>query len=277
MNPVLWVMHYKWLWATVGSIREGGSCGGGDVEEGDAWLPSLVKVKSNRMQSHVEFVITVTQGTNARTRRHRWHFLYNCCSPASCREPMSLWNVCHIRALPLAGCSVGERDSGSSGCLKCCQLQGQYCPFKSRPRGHGEQMGRLCWPWGESEKGGTVGECVRARAAARRCASYETDLRPQATERGWGAARHSRHVPEPAAEEALLPLSSLHCRRLNDSVLSCDALHATPPLTQLLQVLMWPPRSPAAIPLFSRPGSSLLHTHLHFEAVAHSYFHGTPA
>lgn len=82
---------------------------------------------------------------------------------------------------------------------------------------------------------------------------------------------------EPAAEEALLPLSSLHCRRLNDSVLSCDALHGTPPLTQLLRVLMWPPRSPRRYSsIFSPRLISFTHTSSFSSRGARSHFHGSP-
>lgn len=71
--------------------------------------------------------------------------------------------------------------------------------------------------------------------AARLCAEHRTDLRPQATGRGL------LYTPgtslQAAAEEALLPLSGLDCRDLNESALSRNGQHGGPPLTQLFQAL----------------------------------------
>ncbi|KAI9538587.1 hypothetical protein NQZ68_012239 [Dissostichus eleginoides] len=78
----------------------------------------------------------------------------------------------------------------------------------------------------------------------------QTDLGPQAT------GRRLLYTPgtslKPAAEEALLPFSSVDCRHLNESVLSCNAQRGSPPLTRLLQLLIRAP-PPAATPPFSLP------------------------
>lgn len=53
-NIVLQVIHYKWTWTTVGYLN--------------TWHPQ-VRLKPNRIQSHVAFVIQATQGIEARTHQ----------------------------------------------------------------------------------------------------------------------------------------------------------------------------------------------------------------
>lgn len=75
-------------------------------------------------------------------------------------------------------------------------------------------------------------------AAALWCVQCRTDLRPQAT------GRRLLYTPgtslKLAAEEALLPFTTIDCRRLNESVLSCNARRGSLPLTQPLQLTVCP-------------------------------------
>lgn len=113
---------------------------------------------------------------------------------------------------------------------ECCQLQGQRCPLKSHPEvtmskwvtsvGHEKESE------GERNSGG---ECVCSCSMVCRVQNWF-----KASGHRKRAALHSRHVPETSSRGSTLPLSSLHCRHLNESVLSCNAQHGSPPLTQLL-------------------------------------------